>query len=760
MIKHSVSAFGAKTLIVFFFLLGFTATALQIVYLRIFLSLFYGNELSIGLFMFSWMFWTATGSFLFGRIKRPERYVYFHLFLFSLIIPFTALALTFLRFHAQPIIGTLPGLPSTLTTAFVALIPFGLFSGGLFPLYASLFKKARSQPVGISGSQVYLWETVGSTFSGLLTGLVLIRLASHQYVILAFALLNFVLALYFVFNGSVPKKGLVALVFFFLFLSGMELFVKSETAIIRRLWDGLRVVDRRSSMYGQLTLTRLGESHTLYQDGLPIFTIPDPQSAEETVHYALLLHPEPQKVLLIGGGFSGALFEILKHPSVQSVDYVELDPEIVRLYRQFFPILWDSLKNDARVHIHLTDGRLYLRQTSRKYDAIITALPDPYTVQLNRFYTRQFFRLCAQKLRPDGILSFRITGSENYINENLARYIQCIHHSFAPFFKQMAFLPGSKIYFFLSNRRQKLNLTARYLSRQLKQRHIATQYVRDYFIAYKLMPDRVDQIKEVLTRFPFTRINSDFKPMAYFFDTILWTSKFSPKWSKKITALVHLSFWRFLLGFFLFGFILLLIFRWKGKHTVLQIFAPTSMFSVGFSMMTLELILVIAFQVEYGYIYYQIALFIALFMAGMAAGSAFALRTVKKISQNRAVKIILLLHASLFLLALFVIPVIRLFYEGLHLKQSAFVILTLISGGLGGLEFPLISKLYFHSEQKAHKIGFLYGWDLIGSLFGSLLSSLFLIPVFGLKESGYVAALLNILVFGFFFNLRAKKPRN
>ena len=738
-----------KSLLIFFFLSGFTATALQIVYLREFLSLFYGNELSIGLFMFSWMLWTAVGSFLFGKIKQPERYIHAHLFLFSLIIPVTSLALQYLRFQAQPVIGTLPDLLSTLSTAFLALFLFGLFSGGLFPLYTGLLKKARAQSAEISGGRVYLWETIGSAVSGLLAGLWLIRLFSSRDLIVGFALLNFLIAFYLVWILVNKQRAFSASMFALIFLSEMVMFVKSDARLTARFWDGLQIQERRSSFYGELTLTSLGKSQTLYQNGVPLFTVPEEQTAEETVHYALLLHPRPQKILLIGGGFSGALFEVLKYQSVTSLDYVELDPEIVRLYRKHFPALWDSLQRDGRVRFHLTDGRLFLQKTSQKFDVIITALPDPFTVQLNRFYTREFFRLVNRHLRKGGIFSFRITGAENFIDQNHARYIQCIHRSFQPVFRQMAFLPGGKIHFFLSNRSQPLTLTVPYLSAQLKERHIKTKYVQGYYLTFKLMPDRVNQLRDVLNHFVFPKINTDFKPMAYFFDMILWTSKFSSSLGARISRLIHFPAARFLAAFFVLFVLLFSPLLWRRKKQSMAPFASLAMFGVGFSVISLELMILIAFQIEYGYIYYRIALFIALFMLGMALGSWLALHHLDRLQTEPILKRVFMIHIGFAALAVLVIPVVRFWGFSSGVGQGMFWLLALLSGGLGGLSFPLLSRIYFKGNARKTNLGALYAWDLIGSLTGSLITSLLLIPIYGLIFNGYFLGLLNILILAF-----------
>ncbi|NOX88041.1 MAG: hypothetical protein GXO77_03375 [Calditrichaeota bacterium] len=745
----------------FYFSLGFTATALQIVFLRAFLSLFYGNELSIGIFMFSWMLWTAIGSFVFSKIKKPGSYIHTHLFLFGLIIPFTLILIQFLRVQSQPIIGSLPDLFTTLVTAILSLVLFGIFSGGLFPLYSSIFKKVGKLRSGEAGSVVYLWETIGSAVSGLLAGLFLIRFFKPVTLTLIFAYFNILAALYFLLKFNRPKKGLISLLYFIIAFFSFTSFLSTESKLFHKLWDGLQIIDQRSSFYGELVLTKLGDTHTLYQNGVPLFTIPDPQTAEETVHYSLLLHDNPKKILLIGGGFSGAVFEALKHPSVKSVDYVELDPEIINIYRQYFPQNWDRIEKDPRIHIHLSDGRHYLQKTKNKYDVIIIALPDPYTVQLNRFYTEEFFKLCSRRLNPQGILSFQITSSENYINDALARYIRCIYNSFKSVFRQNAFLPGSKLQFFLSNRKAPLELNTSLIMERLKNRNIQTLYVQEYYLAFKLLEDRLLQVQTVLTGSSFNKINSDFKPMAYFFDIILWTSKTSSRLGKQFEALMNLPFGK-TTGILLVAFIafMTLTFGKKDVKELNRLFTPVSMFVVGFSVMSLELIILIGFQVIYGYIYQQIALFIALFMAGMAWGSWLGIKWAKRLEQDNAIKTVLAVHVAFFFLSLLIIPLFKVLYLFFNVSQIIFFVLAMISGFFGGIEFPLISKVYFgHSEKSENKIGFLYGWDLIGSLVGSLLSSIILIPVFGLQKCGYFIAALNLTIVFYYYFIRALRTQ-
>jgi len=85
------------------------------------------------------------------------------------------------------------------------------------------------------------------------------------------------------------------------------------------------------------------------------------------------------------------------------VDYVEIDPEIIRLSLQYLPPGEQKVLEDSRVHIYFQDGRAYLNSSSKKYDVIILNLPEPATAQINRFYTQEFFLKVKEKLNKGGL---------------------------------------------------------------------------------------------------------------------------------------------------------------------------------------------------------------------------------------------------------------------------------------------------------------------------------------------------------------------
>jgi len=126
---------------------------------------------------------------------------------------------------------------------------------------------------------------------------------------------------------------------------------------------------------------------------------------EPLVHPALLSHPRPRQVLLIGGGDGGALREILVHKTVEQVDLVELDEAVVRLARKELPFLHSGAFDDPRVRILFCDGRSFVESANPVYDAVIMDMTDPAGASRN-LYTREFFQAVSGVMRgPEAVFS-------------------------------------------------------------------------------------------------------------------------------------------------------------------------------------------------------------------------------------------------------------------------------------------------------------------------------------------------------------------
>lgn len=127
---------------------------------------------------------------------------------------------------------------------------------------------------------------------------------------------------------------------------------------------------------------------------------------EALVQPAMITHPDPRRVLVIGGGEGATQREVLKHPSVDSVVVVDIDAELVEFCKEKLPSWHQGTFSDPRLTLLHTDGRAYLEQNTALFDVIILditdALVDGPAIAL---YTKQFYTLCQQRLNQNGVLA-------------------------------------------------------------------------------------------------------------------------------------------------------------------------------------------------------------------------------------------------------------------------------------------------------------------------------------------------------------------
>jgi spermidine synthase len=700
-------------------LIGFTAVIAQIVLMRELIVVSSGNEISLGLMLAAWLFWTAAGSALAPRKTDAAKQMAVLQVLIAGALPLSIACVRVSRivFHASP--GEILGPGAVLLTALFTLSVICLLCGALFSSGVRLYASATAGETAHAAGSVYLLETLGAGLGGITATLIFLGPASSMQVAFLVAWLNLIAAGMLLRPGWFRRPA-VAAGLMLLPLAAYPLFSVLETRSLERLWQGFQVVAVRNSRYGNLVVVKTEETQTLYENGLPSFNVPDAAAAEEAVHYALLEHASPRSLLLIGGGINGSLTQAFQHPTLERADYVELDPAILELAREHFPKEWQAIASDARIRIHPTDGRLFLRSSGLTYDVIIVNLADPQSAQLNRFYTEEFFREAASRLNPGGVLSFQLTAAEDYISPELAAFLRCIKATLGKVFPDVVAMPGPSVHFFATRTPGAFTVDPQALIARLTARHLRTKYVREYFLPFQLSADRRADLATQLRARPGTPINHDFAPIAYFFNVALWGSRFHSVYLRLFEAAAATSFW-------LLASITLLVaagLSAGGYHR--RATAGTCVASMGFTMIGLEILLLLGFQAVYGYVYQQLALVTASFMAGMAMGSWLALR------QRRGPGLATLqcLAAALPTLICLAMP---------HTPPLLFTLLSLLSGALGGYQFPVASRV-----SKVRAPGTLYALDLAGGCAGAILFSAWLIPVFGFFRTSLLIAVVDL----------------
>ena len=694
-------------------LIGFTAVIAQIVLMRELIVAFNGNELSMGLMLASWLLWTALGSGFIGRYQAglsPREAVAVLLAVTAVTFPLAIIAIRESRALLQHAAGELLGFGPLALTALLTLGLFCPFSGWLFAAGSRWLADESSASPASATSAVYVLEAAGAAIGGALASLVLVRHLS-PLMIAAFAGAVNLLAAAVLLGRRQWRTGAMAAII----ACSLALVARpAETFTLGRFWRGFRVLAVLQSVYGNLALLESEGSRSLAENGLILTTVPDPAAAEEAVHFALLEHLRPQSVLVIGGCANGSLDEARKHPSVARLDCVELDPAIPELAKRFLP---GAIPRDPRVHMHAIDGVRFVKTTAQLFDVIIVNLPEPQTAQLNRYYTAEFFAASARRLHPGGVLALAFPASENYLSPETRTLLRCMRKTLSEVFPHVAALPGETVHLFGST--APLTTSAPELVQRLHSRNIKTLYVSEHFLPFRLAPERIRELDWQIQPDSATPANTDFAPIAYYFDLTLWGAKFGASYGQLMERAGHVPFRGLAAALLLAAAVLAFATR----------SAPAAFCAgaTGFTMIGVEIILLLGFQAAFGYVYQQLALLVAALMAGMSLGSWIALRAT--------------VPSTLAYLQL-VVAASPLVAFGLLARTAAAPAIALACGALGGFQFATASRHYFALARP--NPGILYALDLAGSCAGALMLSAYLIPVFGFLRTSWLLALANL----------------
>jgi len=140
---------------------------------------------------------------------------------------------------------------------------------------------------------------------------------------------------------------------------------------------------------------------------------------EALIQPAMIYHPAPRKVMVVGGGEGAVLREILRHPTVEHVLMVDIDREVVELCKKHLPELSQGAFENPKVSVLYQDARAYLENHGDKFDIIFLDLPEPVDGgPAYLLFTREFYQIVANRLEAEGIIALQ-AGSYN------PRLIEC-----------------------------------------------------------------------------------------------------------------------------------------------------------------------------------------------------------------------------------------------------------------------------------------------------------------------------------------------
>lgn len=743
-------------------IMGFSGIVAQMLLLRELLIVFSGNELSIGIILANWLILEAFGCFFLGKkaetVKNKIATFAGITILLSLSLPIAVYLTRILKVIMGISIGESIGFTTMLYSSFLILLPTSILHGALFPfcckLYSDLFARDAT-----SIGKVYVYETLGTIIGGILWTYLFISYLHAFQIAIALSILNFILliallAYYWkpdIFQRTVTYISVLLLIFSVsLFLTGGV--DKLQQLSIKAQWKGHNIIHYQNSIYGNICVVKSEGQYIFFSDGIPniIVPIPDIWFVEKFVNLPLLAHPDPKRLLILSGGAGGVIDEILKHPSVELIEYAELDPLFLELIRKYTTPLTESELTNEKVRVRQIDGRLFLKTTPDKYDLILVGLSNPSDIQTNRFFTKEFFFLAEKRLNKEGIIVIGLPSSLSYINDELKNLNGSIYHTLKDVFTYVRVFPGDGMNLFLASNSEEITLfDSKRLINRINEREIKVEVPIARHIEEQLHPGWQDWFSMFIEG-SSNKINHDFKPLGVFYSISHWNALHAPYLKDFFRYFEKMNLTLFFVLFIFFVVLSQLLKTFKKRFFGSGI--PFTIMTTGIAGMIFDLGLIFTFQSIYGYVFFWIGLLVTSFMVGLAIGGMLMTSLLTRITKHRRLFIkvdLMIICFSLLLPSIFFVLNPYLDSPGsFFLLKILFLTLSLISGFLIGAQFPLANKLYLEYNKNISKTaGTLYAADLIGGWIGGVFGGVILLPVMGLFGSFIIIVLLKLWSF-------------
>ncbi len=707
------------------FIIGLISILGQVLLLRDLNVALYGVELFYILALGGWLLWSAAGTWIGSRVNASATWTVPALFLLWAV--FLLLDVFFIR-GSRVLFAGVPGayLPFYQQFGIVMLavsLP-GILLGWLFCECARFYCQN-----GRTLASAYAVECTGGVVGGLLATVFLLWGIPNLTIAVLCSVMALLGAVLAVERADHPFRtvGLILFIALISLLLRAAIFDRQTIA-----WNHPDLLASCDSAYGRITVTGLSGQVAVYENDILSFET-EGTSAEAFVHPAMLQHSRADSVLLLGGALEGLIGEVQKHHPRQ-ITAVELNPVLVNTVRSYLPaVIKESLK-EKNVRLAYADPRQYLLQPGA-YDVILVGMPEPDTGQANRFYTEDFFRLCASRLNPRGVLALRLRSAENFWTPVLRERMRSVHAALKQVFPQVIFLPGTTNVILASA--TPLPASPEMLVDRWQKRNVSARLVSPPYLRYLYTNDRFAEINGDLQQAGVTP-NTDVRPLCYRYTLLMWLSKFFPALGGRDIsisgrALLTVS------GLVLLG--LTLCFAFARRRERLR--RGVIVFTAAFVGMVQETILILYYQVKAGVLYRDLGVLLMAFMAGLAAGSLAVNWGMKRAGNRKGWGPAIL--GGFFLLTA---GIAGLVWGSVSLGFLGTALLLFASGFFVAAVFAFASLHRVADQQQV--IAPLYGADLFGGCLASLMAGLLLVPLLGLDISAWLmlgpAVLLFLLV--------------
>lgn len=255
---------------------------------------------------------------------------------------------------------------------------------------------------------------------------------------------------------------------------------------------------RKTTAYQRLELAETEElGRVMALDGKVMLSERDEAFYHEMlVHPALLSHPEPRRVLIVGGGDGGSLREALRHPTVKEAWLVEIDGEVLEVAKEYLPEVHRGSFSDPRARVHIAPGEDFITRHPGQFDAVIVDSTDPVGPG-EALFTEEFFRGARNALTDGGVFSMQ-AGTPFYWPKELEEILSRVQRFFPCVRMYLGYVPvypsGMWAYVLASERDLHLEekeFHARFAKRGLETVYFTPELGRAAFVLPRFVEDLV-----------------------------------------------------------------------------------------------------------------------------------------------------------------------------------------------------------------------------------------------------------------------------
>ena len=734
------------------FCMGFFGLLAQALLFRTFLIAFDGNELSIGLFFFSWLIWVCIGAWIAKRQTIAKLAKYFYI-LIILYLPLYIIQ-QYLFINAHSIIGgySFELVPLDQLIPFVLLFnaPISFMTGFLFVLGADWMRKS-SVPV----IKIYICESFGSFIGALMVTLLLFMGYIEESIFLVAAFIVLLSTLPHTFSPSIRIINRVfriiipTLIIIVLFILFNNYTAKWNNHNNRREWQnfiqhgkylGSFLTPQAKYLYG----TYKGEFivtawNSTYE------SLPNTENSSITAGEYLSQNPTAKKILVAGPGSFSICRTFSKLPQIRKIVWLNTDPDYPKHFLKILPA--EYKKNIAKIEIPGCDVRKYIQNTNTKFDLVVLNIPNPSTLLLNKYFSFEFFKHLEKVISSNGVIGINFPAGANYMGTELSFMGSSLLYTLQQVYHYIVLKPGDASCFFAAKESGIVSGSGIVLQKRLAAVKGITKIFNPENISSFFEKNRIHfqmkKYEEIIKKYPHKLFfNTDKNPKAFLY-TLLFTAKklgdvgFSISGLNTILQIVFPYTILLILIYFILRFFYYFCYGLKNSKEKKISKKPnyglhnaelyTAVFAAAISGLGINLILIFLFQIYFGSVFLYFGLITALFMLGLFI-SGLVVEKLLHVFQCRSV--------LNFTALIYLLYILLIYFNPPEHSMTYFAILFLYAGLFSG---PFFALTAFNLKQQAipeiRSGARLEIIDNFGGAIGSILCSIVLLPIIGINKT-------------------------